>query len=95
MAANTLRRFAGVLPCAGISGQNTRRPSSTRTAGSSVSMAASAHTTPAAPTGPSPLLLLRSAASRHIRPAATVPDEASTAAPQPRRAATIASYGCV
>lgn len=93
MAANSDRRAFGALPKAGISGQNTRRPSSTRTAGSSVVIATSAASTPIVPTGPMPLLLFRSAASRHSSPAATVPEEASTAGPQPRRAARMASYG--
>jgi hypothetical protein len=91
IAANSDRRSFGRLPNAGTSGQNTRRPNSTRSAGSSVSIATSAHSTPTVPIGPMPRLLLRSAASRHSSPAATVPDEARTAGPQPRRAARIAS----
>ncbi len=83
----------GSLPYAGISGQNTRRPSSTRTAGNSVIIAMSAHSTPTAPTGPRPRMLLRSAASRQASPATTVPQEASTAGPQPRSAVRIASWG--
>ncbi len=93
MAANSDRRALGVLPKAGISGQKTRRPSSTRTAGSRVVMATSAASTPIMPTGPMPRLLLRSAASRHSSPAATVPEEARIAGPLPRRAARMASYG--
>lgn len=56
-------------------------------------MAASAQSTPTAAIGPMPRLLLRSAASRQSRPAATVAEEASTAGPQPRSAARMASYG--
>ncbi len=56
-------------------------------------MATSAHSTPTVPSGPIPRLELRSAASRHSSPAATVPEEASTAGPQPRSAAAMASYG--
>ncbi len=93
IAANSDRRVFGSLPNAGISGQKTRRPSSTSTAGSRVVMATSAASTPTMPTGPMPLLLLRSAASRHSSPAATVPEEARTAGPQPRRAVRMASYG--
>ncbi|MGY3201577.1 hypothetical protein ACVW19_002092 [Streptomyces sp. TE5632] len=77
---------------AGVGGQDTRRPSRTSTAGSGVVIAISAASTPIMPTGPMPLLL-RSAATRHSSPAATVPEEARTAGPQPRRAqCVVAQY---
>ena len=70
----------------GMAGQKTRLPSITSIAGNSVSMATSAHRMPAAPIGPSPLVLFRSATSRHSRPATTVAADAMMAGAAPRSA---------
>ncbi len=59
--------------------------------GSSVSAASMAKTMPIAATGPSERLDPRSLNSRHIRPAMTVPPEASTGSITPLRAARVAS----
>ncbi|MCQ0008290.1 hypothetical protein LUX73_28730 [Actinomadura madurae] len=75
----------------GMAGQKIRLPSTTSTAGNSVSMATSAHRMPAAPIGPNPLVLFRSAASRQSRPATTVAADATMAGAALRSAWTIAT----
>ncbi len=59
-------------PYRGIWGQKTPRGTSTSRAGSSVSIATRAQTTPAAQTGPRPRVALWSAASRQSSAATTV-----------------------
>ena len=91
-----VRSLPGVISCTavlnrGMAGQKIRLPSTTSTAGNSVSMATSAHRMPAAPIGPNPLVLFRSATSRQSRPAITVAADATMAGAAPRSAWTIAT----
>ena len=59
--------------------------------GRNVSAPSIANTMPIAATGPSERLEPRSLSSRHMRPAMTVPPEASTGSITPLRAARVAS----
>lgn len=74
-------------PWRGISGQNTQRPATTSSAGSTVTIARKAQTTPTAPTRPSEREELTSAKARQASPTAMVAADARIAGPE-RRSAT-------
>ena len=74
-----------------MNGKNTQRPSSTSSAGSSVSIAIIATAIPSAPIGPSPDVPLTFASVRHSSAAMTVRPEAKIAGPAVRSASAIAS----
>ena len=84
--------FSSGAPNFGILGQNTQRPTTTRSAGSKVKAANMADAIPIEPTGPSPRLLDRSLNNKTIKPAMTVEPDAKIGSTVPRQAIFIASY---
>ncbi len=84
--------FVGsAVPYPGRTGQNTQRPKITSSAGSRVSIATSATSTPIAQTGPRPRVEFIWATSRHSIEATTVAELARIAGPARCRANAIAS----
>ena len=81
---------SGCSSTRGILGHRATRPKIASSAGSRVSPARIANTTPMAVAGPTPRLEVSSENSRHSRPAITVVPEASTAGTVPFHAIRVA-----